>query len=99
MIPTAEETLKQYFNIYMKSGSFKSFKKDHSTLFNVIIESMKHQNKLHVVESLKQASENASLQVEETMSSVRYKSHSSKGRTFIVAKDSILNSYPLENIK
>jgi len=54
---------------------------------------------LHVEEALKEASENASLQIEEAMSSIRYKSHSSRDRTFIVAKDSILKAYPLENIK
>jgi hypothetical protein len=33
------------------------------------------------------------MQIEETMSSVRYSSHSQGNQTFIVAKDSILNTF------
>lgn len=55
--------------------------------------------KLHVEAALKAASEKASMQIEETMSSVRYISHSQGDQTLIVAKDSILNAYPKELIK
>jgi len=54
--------------------------------------------KMHVTEALKQASENASLQIEEANSYIRYKSHSCKGRTFIIAKDSILTDCFLDNV-
>ena len=54
--------------------------------------------KMHVIEALKLASENASLQIEETNSSIRYKSHGCKGRTFIIAKDSILTDCFLDNV-
>ena len=46
-----------------------------------------------IEETLKNGSNYASMQIEETMSSVRYSSHSQGNQTFIVAKDSILNTF------
>lgn len=62
-----------------------------------MIEAFKEYGKQVRDYTLEIAAENASLQIEETQSSIRYKSHTTldsskdKEQTWIVAKDSILN--------
>lgn len=93
-IPTAEEFLRNKKNMIGLRSQASPLGSE-GTEIEVMIEFAK----LHVEAALKEASEKASMQIKETMSNVRYISHSQGNQTFIVAKDSILKAYPLDNIK
>jgi hypothetical protein len=86
MIPTV--TAKEFLKIHYFKGTNTE---------DVLLEFAK----LHLQEAVECIVENVTMRIEETDSSVRYKSrYSSKdNQTIIVAVDSILNAYPLENIK
>jgi hypothetical protein len=82
-VPTAEEILKDLQHEYEETGEYKMY-------FAIDIpDKLREFAKLHVEQALKEASEKADTQ------------EMGKGFTAetIVDKDSILNSYPLENIK
>lgn len=92
MVPTAEETFKENFSIGMVNKDFKSFKEDYPTLFNVIIDTIKQQNKLHLEAQKKAIIEDVCLTDESYYSQ-------QEGSCLEIDKESILNAYPLENIK
>lgn len=85
-IPTAEETFK---NVFEKNECFIDY--DISGL-RTIEEAMIEFTKLHVEEALKEASENAKTEYIEP-------DGCATGDYYDINKDSILNSYPTENIK
>lgn len=105
-IPTAEELFESEIEAGIVDKDLQQIIKTHSFVYKIlkkrIIAMTNKHARNHVKAALEAASENASLRIEETNTSIRYKSHSIAGsggatQTWIIAKDSILNSYP-ENL-
>jgi hypothetical protein len=84
-LPTAEETLRQILGNC--NWDFDELKECEPELIQECIDIIKNQNKLHVEAALKAASEKALADFDEG------------GATGFVDEESILNAYPLINIK
>ena len=102
-IPTAEERFDEFFSSFPKYGVYlaENWKKEIIEIANKLAND---KSKLHVEAALKEASENAEIIVN-TESEYQGDLGDSHGllykdvTTYEIDKDSILNSYPLENIE